>query len=149
MTAGPNAIRIFRLLIVVEIVLSIASIAVAFLPIEALPPDVESWLSGDGQSPLVRWMEGQPRAVLLPALVLGLAFVAAYVAALVGLFFLKRWARALYVATFVAGVILYPLMGASITTPVAALVDYLLAAGTGAILAFLFVGPVQERFAHA
>jgi hypothetical protein len=46
-------------------------------------------------------------------------------------------------------VILYPFMGAALTTPVAAFVDYLLAASTGAIVALLFIGPVQERFAHA
>ncbi len=143
-----NAIKIFRLLILAEIVLTVASSTVAFLPGQALPPDVERWLAGDGAPALIRWMEGEPRAALFVALAIGVGFVAAYIAALIGLFFLKRWARTLYLAMFIGGVILLPLMGAAITTPVAALVDYLLAACTGAIVALLFVGPVQERFAH-
>jgi hypothetical protein len=114
-----------------------------------LAPEVDRWLAEDGESPLVSWAEGQPRAVLFAALLIGIGFVASYIVALIGLFFLKRWARTLYVALFIAGLILLPLMGAAITTPVAALVDYLLATCTGAIVALLFVGPVQERFAHA
>jgi hypothetical protein len=144
-----DAVKVFRLLIVAEIVLTIASSSVAFMPGDTLPPEVDRWFSESGMSPLLRWIGERGEAAAIAAFALAAAFVGAYFAALIGLLLLKAWARTLYIGVFIAGVILYPLMGAALTTPVAAAVDYLLAACTGAILALLFVGPVQERFAHA
>ena len=144
-----NAIKVFRLLIVAEIVLTITSSAGAFMQGDALPPEVDRWLSEAGVSPLLRWIGERGEAAEIAAFAVAAGFVGAYFAALIGLLLLKPWARTLYIGVFIAGVILYPLMGAALTTPVAAAVDYLLAACTGAIITLLFVGPVQERFAHA
>jgi hypothetical protein len=143
-----DALKVFRLLIVAEIVLIGASAAVAFLPSETLPPEIDRWLSEEGW-PLLQWIEERGGAVTIASVAVLLAFVAAYFAALIGLLLLKRWARTLYVAVFVAGAPLYLFMGVTLTTPIAAFVDYLLAACSGAVLALLFIGPVQERFAHA
>ena len=75
-----------------------------------------------------------------------MAFIAAYVASLVGLVLLKPWARRLYVALFVVGIFTYPLYGSTLVDPVTATIGYLAGVCSGAILATLFLSDASVAF---
>jgi hypothetical protein len=141
-----NSIKIFRLLIVAELLLGIASPLLAFTDTEPLPPELDAYLEGPGAGVVMRLMQSDSNTVMYAAAVLLVGFFMAYLASLIGLLLLKRWARLVYIATFFIGLVLWPLMGASISTPAADVVEYLLNTCSGAILALLFIGPVRERF---
>ena len=107
------------------------------------------WLASEGASPSCSSWKRKSTALLITLSAIVLAFIVAYFVALIGLLLLKHWARTLYVAVFIAGVALYPFMGAAISTPVASTVDYPLSACSGAIVALLWMNSVREHFTHA
>jgi hypothetical protein len=144
-----NALKAFRLLVIAEILLTILSVVLAFLPVGRLPPAVEDYLDEEGASPLMQLLDTDSVGLLVTVCAILAAFVGAYVASLIGLLMLKHWARMLYVAIFIAGVALYPFMGAAIAPPVSSTVDYLLSACSGAIVALLCMNSVREHFTHA
>jgi hypothetical protein len=136
---------VLRALVIAEAALLTGSVLTVFLPDETTPA-VDEHLEGPGAGPLVRLIDAEPTALTYILGAVLVLFVAVYVASLVGLLCLKRWARRLYAISFIAGVCLYPFMGHSLTDPISGTIDFLAAACSGAILAVVFLTDAKTHF---
>jgi hypothetical protein len=129
--------RGFRILLVAHIVtLLLGTIAGTAFP-QLLPSSlIEAYQAAGSESLLERpWIW----AVVIP---LAVAVLAGYL----GLFLWRAWGRTLSLASTLAGLALYPLMGASVASWAE---SSLLDASSilwGAVLALAYFGPVSSRF---
>jgi len=139
------ATTVLRALVITEVVLLAASVLTVFLPGEA-PPAVDEYLEGAGAGPMFQAFEADPTAATYVLGALLVVFVAIYVTSLIGLLWLKSWARRLYVVSFVVGACVFPFSGSSLVAPISGTVDYLGAVCSGAILATLFLSDVRAIF---
>jgi hypothetical protein len=140
-----TAIRVLRALVITELVFLILAIPLTFLP-DDTPDEVNSYLNGAGAGPLIQLFDSESNMAALTFGSVIVAFIVTYVLCLVGLLRLKSWARKLYVALFVVGTCIYPLLGTSLIDPISGTVEYLAAVCTGAILATLFVSDARTHF---
>ncbi len=144
-----DAVRIFRGLILTSFALILAAFPMAWYDTLETPPEIDAYLEGAGQGLLFSWFDSAPFPV---PLIIGVALgtlVVAWVAALIGLFWVKNWARTLYLGTFLTGVLVSPLLGSTFSTPISSMHGWLLSACDGAIAVMLFLSPIRERFSAA
>ena len=139
------ATNVLRALVITEVVLLAASVLTVFLPSET-PSAVDEYLEGPGAGPLFRAFDADPTAATYTLGAVLVVFVAIYVASLIGLLWLKSWARRLYVVSFVVGACVFPFLGSSLVDPISGTIDYLGAVCSGAILATLFLSDVKVVF---
>lgn len=130
--------RRFRLLILFDVMLLLAALIVGFVPggysqalAAAYAEEPAGWLFANGWIPLA-----------FAALLLCMAL-----AGYVGLFLLRRWGRTLALASTVASLPLYPLMGPVLMSPLEAMLADTAMLLWGVILAIAWCRPVAARFA--
>lgn len=140
--------KVFRGLVASSLGLFALSIGISFLEPD-FPDAVNEYLDGDGAGPLLSGLFSGPLSlqILLGALVLG--FLAAYLASCVGLLLFRRWARATFIGVAVAGIVVIPWEGVSLTTPLMSLVETLFSMIDGAILVMLLFDPIKAKFAKS
>jgi hypothetical protein len=141
-----DLVKLFRMLIIGEVVLFAATIAVSLLVTEP-PAEVTAYLEGTGAGPLFDAMEHGPLSMQIVVGVFGAALFLAYIASLIGMWSFRRWARTTYIGIWVLSLVLLPASGSSLSNAVESTVEYLSAAVSGALLAALLFEPVRARFA--
>jgi hypothetical protein len=119
------------------------SIVLALNGFEAVPDAITETTDAHLSS---GWFDSLWESAPLVLLAAGGALVIAHVTALVGVLKFRRWARTLFLGTFVASFILLPGLGYSVTGPWTTAVDATMTAFGGAVAALLLSAPVRERF---
>ena len=132
----PVATKVLRGLVIAEWVLILA--AIAFGMLTTLPPELQAYLDADTERPL-----STLESVVLPA---GVLLVVGALVASVGVYFLRAWARPLYLGCAVLGLSLMPLLGPTIYGAVDGAVSDLASAVQGAILALLYFSEASGHF---
>jgi hypothetical protein len=143
-----DTFKIFRGLVIAAFVLVAVEIAAAFLAPD-LPEHVQTWLDTEANGPLYAALETGPLAVQIAVGALLIAYLAAYLAALVGMLRYKPWARVTFLATILVGGALSFTGGSSLYTAFELTVAALVSMVEGALIVLLFVDPVRGRFRNA
>jgi hypothetical protein len=138
--------RVFRALVVADVVLLLAGVAIVFVEPD-LPDAVTEYIQAQSGllDSLFKSVESRGWQLWVYFAV-SLAYVAATLASLLGLFFFKRWARTMFAAVVAATLLMIPFMAGTFMSPTASLLDSLLYMCDGAIIAMLFTDPVSHRF---
>lgn len=130
------SIKTFRLLLLVHLVALVASVSVDFI-LGTIPEALEQAYLDLPQPVLVG------HAVLL---VLAIPLLLAWLAGIVGLFLMKRWARGLSLYLTLLGLLMHPVIGPSIASAWSSALTELAALLWGAILACAYFSPVAGAF---
>lgn len=132
------SIKAFRVLLVAHLVALLASGGVDFIP-GAIPAALEQAYLDLPQPIIVG------HVVLL---VLALPLLVAWLAGIVGLFLMKRWARGLSLYLTLLGLLMYPVLGPSIASGWNSALSELSALLWGAALACAYFSPLAEAFSR-
>lgn len=128
----------FRLFILLNWLLLVAFTLALVWSRALLPPELRAYLGAREHSPITAW-----DMILFVAALTGLVL---WVVATVGLFFFKRWARALYPLVFVIGLVLLLARGVHIETGWVRGFAYLNDVSGGMILALAYFSNVSRYF---
>ena len=127
----------YRQLLILYFAIFLAAIALAFFPggyssglAEAYAEEPDTWL-----------MQG----TWLPLIVLSVLFVP-WLVALVGLFRFKRWGRSLALYSTILSLLIYPFVGADLSSGLESALYETHATLWGAILAIAYFSPISARF---
>jgi hypothetical protein len=132
------SIKTFRLLLVAHLVALFGAGAVDFIP-GTIPAALEQAYLDLPQPILVG------HVVLL---VLAIPLLVAWLAGIVGLFLMKRWARGLSLYLTLLSLLMYPVLGPNLASGWGSALTELAALLWGAILACAYFSPVAEAFAR-
>ena len=130
----------FRFLVLATIALQLLGSFVDLLFPSLIPASLSSAVDALPLSPAFEnpWFVGTTIVVAI-----------AMCAAVVGLLFFKRWARALCLGSTVVSFGLFPVLGPGVYSGLAGAIQELSAVLWGAALATAFFSPLRERFASA
>ena len=87
-----------------------------------------------------------PMALVVACVVVGLVVLMGLIVAVVGLLIFKPWARALALATTVASVAFWPLLGTTVQSGWNSALLQVSAVAWGAVLASAYWSPIAPRF---
>ena len=125
----------FRLLVAAGWLLSMACLVVLAFESRTLPPELRDYLRAAGERSYGTGM----------TLLYTINFIAG-VAATLGLLLFKRWARTLYVLSFVSGLLALPTLPPLVMTPWASLFSALAWFALSAMIVLMHLPPVREYF---
>jgi hypothetical protein len=124
----------FRAVVGLNVLIDIVSVIAIFTLAPALPPELESWMSQQADTPYgaFEWIVT--------------ALAAAYVVATIGLFFFARWSRAVYAVTAIAVMISTLFAGPSVATALDNFSNEAVLLLDGAIIALAYFSNVRHHF---
>lgn len=130
--------RHFRLLIILNWVLIIITFVLIFALEYTLPTVLRHYLQAQAEAPLS----------LRDGLIFGIGFLffLVYVAATIGLYLFKAWARSLFLISTAAGYLITPFIGPIVEPAIATVFNYLVSFVGGMILAVIYYTPISSRF---
>ena len=133
-----NATQVLRYLVITEWVLIFASVAIGISLEGALPPELQAYIDADAERPpsIVEYVVG----------VVGVIVIVGAVVASAGVYFLRAWARSLYLGCAVLGLLLIPFLGPTIYGAIDGAVSILASGVQGAIVALLYFSDASEHF---
>jgi hypothetical protein len=138
--------RILQVLVIAEVLLTGSSILFSFFEPD-VPEPVETWLNAEAAGPLMKVLDSGEWSLRLAIGALMLVLLGVYLTAIAGLLTFRNWARPLYIAATLGGLVILPSMGYSLASPTAMLLSTASNMVTGTIMAMLlFVPAVRERF---
>jgi hypothetical protein len=133
-----DATQALRYLVILEWVLIFASVLIGLSLEETLPAELRAYIDADAERP--------PSRIESVILALGVVLVAGAVVASIGVYFLRAWARPLYLGCAVAGLLLMLFLGPTIYGAIDGAVSTLTSAVQGAILALLYFSGASAHF---
>jgi hypothetical protein len=133
----------FRLLVVINQLLILVSVAVQEVTDKSLPPELKSYLGIDESvlSPPVSGFYGWNWVTLV--------IILAGVIASIGLCFGKRWGRELYLLTFLAALFTTLMGDLYVNTTWTVFVSYLVGTTEGMILGLAYFSHIKRMFQHS
>jgi hypothetical protein len=129
--------RSLRILVVTDWCLAAIAIPLAFLLEPSLPPQFREFLALEQERPF-GVVELLQSAAMLLSIVL-------WVVGSVGLFLLQRWARPVYCAAVVTGVMFTPFVGPIVMAPLAAALEDASLIVSGLVLGIIYLSPGREE----
>ena len=134
--------KVFRILVVAEILLSIAVIVSDVVTRHQLPEELQQfhWTGGENTT------DPEMRASDWVLAFGGLSLVALGMVSLIGLLFLWRPARLLYTVTYILAFPLVLMAGPSVSTAMTETLGEMSSFLGGMIWALLYFSPIKERF---
>ena len=136
----------FRLLLVLEVLLTIAFPFVMYYTMDSLPPEIQQYLNSSGdENGLYDYIDALPSNALLA---LGIGLLVVLLGSLIGLWLMLNWARHLYVAITIIGFAFLPLdiQKPYIATGAESYLLDILNLITGVMIAMMYLPPLADRF---
>ena len=127
--------RQFRLLLIVNWLMVLVAIIVLFLTRRNLPPELRAYNEAFTQS--------SPHTFFL--IFDGLSSIL-FIVSYVGLYFFKKWARAVFVATYIITLLEVPLISAYVQTGWFYMMGAMLNVTTGMLIALMYFAPIKGAF---
>ena len=128
----------FRVLLGLSWVLLVLAVSAYFIAKKSLPAELLRWLNDYNSSPQTRISEYR--------LLIDLLYLAINIVVAAGLFYFKRWAKALYIPIIVFGLALLLNERISIEPEWSRAVSVLANISNGVILALIYCSPVSRMF---
>ena len=141
MLEGIALTRFYRIALVAEWVLALGAAAIGIATEPLLAPELRAYLDRQAGAPLT--------ALDLIGTVAGLAFLGLAVAATVGLFRFRNWARRLFLLLTLFGFVPVVAMGPTVETGAATALAEAATLLSGVILALVYWSPVRDRFENS
>jgi len=132
-----DATKALRITIVAQWLLYVLAAVVGTFEEANLPETLRSYLTAEHDK--------DPSA----AMWIGIAMLAAFVIASIGVFALRPWGRNLYVTLFSLGAVLFVFLGPTIETPIGGSLGYLANASCGLTIGLLYFSNASSHFGLA
>jgi hypothetical protein len=127
--------RQFRLLLIFNWLIVLVAIVVLFLTRPNLPPELRAYNEAFTQS-------SRHAFFLIFDGIISILFIVSYV----GLYFFKKWARAVFVSTFIITLLEVPVISAYVQTGWFYMMGAVLNVTTGMLIAVMYFAPLKEAF---
>ena len=128
----------FRIAVVGSLALGVMGSAAAFIGQSGMPDPLRAYVEQRGNAELT--------ALDWTVLALGVAIVIGYFVSLIGMFQFRRSSRPLSVVTYVASLLLVPLMGPTVEPGAATALNSASSMLSGAVLALAYFSPAAGWF---
>ena len=143
-----DVFKLFRGLIWFSLGLAPASASAVFLA-EEPPDEVASYFYEEAAGPLYSLLDTDSTSGVTLLIIVLVAFIGSWFAALLGMLAWKSWSRTLFFAVCIFSFALLPLGGTTYATSLQVSLEALTYASEGALLVLLLVDPIRGRFQPA
>jgi len=133
-----NSVRALKISIIVQWVLIAAAVVIGLFEEHSLPEALRSYIVEQDNKPL-----SQSEMILFGT---GLFLVLGLIISSIGIYFLKTWARTLYVVCSVLGAVAFLFFGPVVTPPIEGTLQYMANALEGFTIALLFFSSARVNF---